>query len=62
MGGTKVNPNDADGRALHPRPLSIEKHGHSRFWAVRDSAGGLVVVATYRKGAVHVARLLGAEP
>ena len=36
---------------------TIEKHGTSRFFAVRDSAG-LVVVATYRKGAISLAQRL----
>lgn len=39
-------------------PLSVEKHRRSRFWAVRDRDGALVVVAAYRCGAENVARLL----
>lgn len=39
-------------------PLVVEKHRHSRFWAVRDRDGALVVVAAYRCGAENVARLL----
>lgn len=38
--------------------LTVEKHRRSRFWAVRDQDGELVVVAAYRRGAENVARLL----
>jgi len=38
--------------------FSISKHGHSRFWAVRDAAGELVCVCVYKRGAVEVARRL----
>lgn len=45
---------------VHPTPLRVEKHRHSRFWAVRDHCGALVVVAAYRTGAENIARLLAA--
>ena len=43
-----------------PVRYSIEKHGTSRFFAVRDRArsGELIVVAVYRKGAEELVRRL----
>jgi len=36
--------------------FTITKHG--RFWAVRDTAGELVCLCVYKRGAVEVARRL----
>lgn len=41
-----------------PARLVVEKHKRSRFWAVRDAAGTLLVLAVYKVGAENVARLL----
>ena len=38
--------------------FAVTKHGHSRFWAVRDPAGELVCICLYKRGAVEVARRL----
>ena len=38
--------------------FTVTKHGHSRFWAVRDPAGELVCLCVYRRGAVEVIRRL----
>ena len=38
--------------------FTVSKHGHSRFWAVRDPAGELVCVCVYKRGAVEVSRRL----
>ena len=48
-------------RRLYPAGMNgytVTKHGHSRFWAVRDPAGDLVCVCVYKRGAVEVARRL----
>ena len=41
--------------------ITVTKHGHSRFWAVKDGAGELICVCVYKRGALEVARRL-AEP
>ena len=38
--------------------MRIQRHKHSRFWAVADRAGTLVAVCVYKRGASHVVRLL----
>ena len=38
--------------------LTVSKHDHSRFWAVRDSAGELVCVCVYKRGAAEVVHRL----
>ncbi|HOW64227.1 MAG TPA: hypothetical protein P5186_16175 [Candidatus Paceibacterota bacterium] len=38
--------------------FTVTRYGHSRFWAVRDSAGDLVCVCVYKRGATEVARRL----
>jgi hypothetical protein len=38
--------------------FTVSKHDHSRFWAVRDSAGELVCVCVYKRGAAEVVRRL----
>jgi hypothetical protein len=42
--------------------FTIRKHGHTRFWVVRDSAGGLICVCVYKRGALEVVRRLSLEP
>ena len=42
--------------------FTVTKHGHSRFWAVRDLAGELVCLCVYKRGAVEVARRLQPAP
>jgi hypothetical protein len=39
----------------------ISKHGHSRFWAVRDPGGVMVCVCVYKRGASEVVRRLEAK-
>ena len=41
--------------------FTVTKHGHSRFWAVRDAEGDLVCVCAYKRGAAEVARRLSSE-
>jgi hypothetical protein len=41
--------------------FTISKHGHTRFWAVRDAAGELICVCVYKRGALEVARRLSLE-
>ncbi len=38
---------------------TVERYRATRFWALYDPAGCLVVVAVYKKGAEAVAKLLG---
>jgi hypothetical protein len=38
--------------------FTVTRYGHSRFWAVRDSAGELVCVCVYKRGAQEVIRRL----
>ena len=40
--------------------MSIRKYG-GRYWAVYDSAGALVCVCLYKKGAVEVVRRLASR-
>ena len=42
--------------------ITVTKHGHSRFWAVKDGAGELVCVCVYKRGAMEVARRLAEPP
>lgn len=42
--------------------FTATKHGHSRFWAVHDSAGELVCFCVYKRGAVEAARRLQPAP
>jgi len=42
--------------------FTINKHGHTRFWAVRDSVGNLICVCVYKRGALEVVRRLSREP
>jgi hypothetical protein len=39
--------------------INVTKHG--RFWAVRDTAGELVCLCVYKRGAAEVARRLRAS-
>ena len=41
--------------------FTISKHGHTRFWAVRDSTGSLICVCVYKRGALEVVRRLSRE-
>ena len=44
-------------------PITVTKHGRTRFWAVRDGAGGdLICVCVYKRGAIEVARRLTSAP
>ena len=38
----------------------IERYGHTRFWAVRDTADTLICVCVYKRGAVAVTQRLQA--
>ena len=40
--------------------MKIERYGRTRFWAVYDEAGILVVVTVYKKGAQEIVRRLTA--
>jgi hypothetical protein len=39
--------------------MTITRYKRTRFWALYDTAGTLVCVCVYRKGAEEVARRLG---
>ena len=39
-------------------PVTVTKHGRTRFWAVRDGDGDLIWVCVYKRGALEVARRL----
>jgi len=39
-------------------PFTVTRYGQGRFWAVRDSAGELVCVCVYKRGAQEVIRRL----
>ena len=41
-------------------PVTVSKYGRTRFWAVRDGGGELICVCVYKRGAMEVARRLGA--
>ena len=38
--------------------ITVSRHKHSRFWAVRSPDGKLICVCVYKRGALEVARLL----
>jgi len=43
--------------------MRIERYKGSRFWALYDEAGTLVVVTVYKRGAAEVQRrLTGSQP
>ena len=43
--------------------MRIERYKGSRFWALYDAAGTLVVVTVYKRGAAEVQRrLTGSQP
>jgi hypothetical protein len=35
--------------------ITINRHGRTRFWAVRDTSGELICVCVYKRGATEVA-------
>jgi len=41
--------------------MRVERYGFSRYWAVLDTAGTLVCLCVYRKGATEVVRRLQAR-
>ena len=42
-------------------PITVAKHGRTRFWAVRDGGGDLICVCVFKRGAIEVARRLSLE-
>ena len=38
--------------------ITVNRHKHTRFWAVRSGAGELICVCVYKRGALEVARRL----
>jgi len=40
--------------------ITISRHKHTRFWAVRGADGELICVCVYKRGAMEVAKRLGA--
>jgi hypothetical protein len=38
--------------------LRIERYGKTRYWAIRDTAGTLVCVCVYKRGAAEVVKRL----
>jgi hypothetical protein len=40
--------------------MRIERHGNTRYWAVRERDGSLICLCVYRKGAQEVLRRLQA--
>ena len=40
--------------------ITVSRHKHTRFWAVRTADGELICVCVYRRGALEVARRLEA--
>ncbi len=38
--------------------ITVSRHKHTRFWAVRDAGGELICVCVYKRGALEVARRL----
>ena len=40
--------------------ITVSRHKHSRFWAVRSADGELICVCVYKRGALEVARRLEA--
>ena len=43
-------------------PVTVTKHGRTRFWAVPDRGGDLICVCVYKRGALEVARRLTSAP
>jgi hypothetical protein len=43
-------------------PVTVSKHGRTRFWAVHDGDGELICVCVYKRGALEVARRLTVVP
>jgi hypothetical protein len=41
--------------------ITVGRHKHTRFWAVRSADGELICVCVYKRGALEVARRLEAE-
>ncbi len=41
--------------------ITVSRHKHTRFWAVRSADGELICVCVYKRGALEVARRLEAE-
>ena len=46
--------------AQEPVAYTVHKREHTRWWEVRDSAGELVCLTVYRRGAREVVRRLSA--
>ena len=42
--------------------ITVNRHKHTRFWAVRSTDGELICVCVYKRGALEVARRLGERP
>lgn len=40
--------------------ITVSRHKHTRFWAVRSADGELICVCVYKRGALEVARRLEA--
>ena len=40
--------------------ITVNRHKHTRFWAVRSEDGELICVCVYKRGALEVARRLEA--
>ena len=40
--------------------IIVNRHNHTRFWAVRSADGELICVCVYKRGALEVARRLEA--
>ena len=40
--------------------ITVSRHKHTRFWAVRSASGELICVCVYKRGAMEVARSLEA--
>ena len=38
--------------------VTVSRYRHTRYWAVRDSAGDLICVCVYKRGAIEVAQRL----
>jgi hypothetical protein len=41
--------------------ITVSRHKHTRFWAVRSADGELICVCVYKRGAMEVARRLEAN-
>ncbi len=44
------------------RSITVSRHKHTRFWAVRSADGELICVCVYKRGAMEVARRLEGNP